>query len=193
MNPKLLKLAGIGRLILGLLILASVFFGVPVLAHRSFAEMIMFLVAPTPVIFIIYPIIIVGLYFTFTARFRWRIDVFALTILTLCFAIFYQFSNPNRGDIRGEAKLEITVLTENQKPVANLEVDVAEEPGQPPEGGVLNTNEQGVAAFSIKPGDYVVYFNSGNFPPNLEYPQDSTPVKVEAQKINQKTIILKSR
>jgi len=71
---------------------------------------------------------------------------------------------------------------------------VAEKPGQPPEGGVGETNKQGLATFYIKPGNYYIFFNSNNFPPDLKYPVEKMiPVKVEEGKINQATIILKSK
>lgn len=189
----LIKFAGVFRFIFGLGILAAMFVWIPLSAHSSLLMMPMMLITLTPITFLVYPLTIIGLYFVFTAKFRWRIDVLALIITVVCLIGLNQFINPARGGIRGDAALEVTVLTENQNPVANLEVDVAEKTGAPPEGGVATTNERGVAAFSVQPGNYVIYFNAGNFPQNLKYPQDSTPVKVEAEKLNRETVILKSR
>jgi hypothetical protein len=196
MENKFLKLVGVGRFVFGLAILAALFIGVPTLANRPFTDLIMMLFVPTPVMIIAYPLILAGLYFTFSAKFRWRLDVVALIIVVLCFFGFYQVINSSLStspSIRGEAVLEVTILTENQRPVADLEVDVATKPGQPPQGGLAKTDERGVATFSVKPGEYFIFFNSNNFPSNLVYPDETKSVKVEAGKINQVSVVLKSR
>jgi hypothetical protein len=94
--------------------------------------------------------------------------------------------------ITGSAKLEVTILDENNKPVSNLEVDVAEKPGPPLPGGSSVTNENGVANFSIKAGSYYVYFNSGNFPQNLKEPA-VRKIEVSEGSLNEITINLKSK
>jgi len=72
--------------------------------------------------------------------------------------------------IKGSAKLEVTILSDNNQPVANVEVDVAEKPGPPLPGGSAMTNGNGVATFNIQPGNYFIYFNSSNFPQNFKEP-----------------------
>jgi len=91
--------------------------------------------------------------------------------------------------IAGEAVLEVKLMMDNtaQDPLANVEIDVAEKPGPPPEGGVGLTDERGIAVFRIKPGSYVVYFNQTNFPGNLRDP-GAQPVVVTEEGPNQMTI-----
>lgn len=101
------------------------------------------------------------------------------------------FGEKEKG-ITGPAKFEVTLLTEDNKPVVNLEVDVAEKPGPPLIGGSSITNENGVATFNIKPGNYFVYFNSGNFPQNLEEPKPQQ-VQVNEENINKETIVIKAK
>ncbi len=188
------KFIGVGRFILGILILVGIFWLVPTLAHASPLTVVMMLVAVTPLTFLIWPITIVGLYFLFTPKIIWRVDVIALVVVAIAFYGTYQFINPaTSGDIRGNAVLNVTVLTELQKPVTNLEVDLAEKSGPPPQGGSVKTDDKGVAAFSVKPGDYVIYFSSGNFPQNLVYPNNSQPVHVAEGKTNEATVILKTK
>lgn len=94
--------------------------------------------------------------------------------------------------IKGSAKLEVTILDSSSKPVTNLEVDVAEKPGPPLPGGDSLTNQDGVATFNIKPGNYVIFFNSGNFPQNLQE-SEIQPIQVVEGSVNKKTITLKSK
>ena len=192
MKINLIKLASVGRFILGLGILFSFFVGFPKVAQVAPTDMVMTLLPISPLVLLTWPLIIAGLYFTFSTKFRWRIDIFALIVAIACFSALFQ--NFVKKDIRGEAELEVSVLREGNQPVQNLEVDVAEKAGQPPEGGVGETDDKGVATFYIKPGNYYIFFNSNNFPPDLKYPVEKmTPVKVEEGKINQATIILKSK
>jgi hypothetical protein len=114
-------------------------------------------------------------------------------------AILAGFNLPGAGliqknDISGSAVLEVKLVMDNraQDPLANIEVDVAEEPGPPPEGGVAATNDAGVATFQIKPGSYVVYFNSLSFPENLAIPE-SKPVTVTKEGPNQVTITVDTK
>jgi len=189
-NP--VKLASVGKFILGLGILTAFFLGVPTIAHTDLLSALMGAIM-SPLIIFVLPVIFIGLYFTFSAKIRWRVDIFLLIIVIVCFSSIYQFikQSVQRGDIRGETKLEVTVVKENETPVADLEVDVGEKPGTPPQGGVMTTDEKGVATFYIRPGLYVIYFNAKNFPKDLEYPQDSKQVRVEEGKINQATVTLK--
>lgn len=97
--------------------------------------------------------------------------------------------------IEGNAKLEVKLVLDNGTPLSKIEVDVGEKTGPPPKGGVAITDETGVATFNIRPGEYVIYFNLGTFPKNLDYPQGGpeTKVQVEENKVNQKTLTLKTK
>lgn len=119
------------------------------------------------------------------------IIVFLLGYALGNFLPFSGFGEQGKG-ITGSAKLEVTILMENNKPVANLEVDVAEKPGPPQLGGTAETNENGVATFNIQPGNYFIYFNSGNFPQNLK---ESSPQQIQISEgsVSKTTIILKSK
>ncbi len=93
--------------------------------------------------------------------------------------------------IEGEIELRVTLLMDNnvKNPLANVEVDLAEKPGNPPKGGVAVTNEFGVATFKVKPDNYYIYFNDLSFPKNLAVPQ---PVSVIVTKgaNSEKTILV---
>jgi hypothetical protein len=121
------------------------------------------------------------------------IGVFILGYALGNFLSFSGFGNNNGGaGILGAAKLEVTILDENNKPVANLEVDVAEKPGPPQRGGSAMTDKNGVSTFNIQPGNYFVYFNSGNFPQNLKEGSPQ-PVQVSEGSTSKVTVILKSK
>jgi hypothetical protein len=94
--------------------------------------------------------------------------------------------------IEGKSELQVTVLQDDNTPVANLEVDVAEEPGPPPEGGKTQTDGNGLATFHIKPGTYYIYFNSLGFPTDLEYPQPET-IQIQQNIVNKHTIVIKTK
>ncbi|MDD5606756.1 MAG: hypothetical protein PHN37_02745 [Candidatus Pacebacteria bacterium] len=104
---------------------------------------------------------------------------------------FFPFqANKNLDEgIGGEAILEITIMTEKQQLLSGIEVNVAEKIGPPSLGGVVLTNDKGVAVFNIKPGSYYVFFNSSNFPTNLDYPEPRA-INIEEEKLNKETIIL---
>jgi hypothetical protein len=110
-------------------------------------------------------------------------------------AIFLGFNLPKpalmeRG-IEGNAELKVTLLMDNnvRNPLPNIEVDLAEKPGQPPKGGVAITNEQGVATFKVKPGSYFIYFNEVSFPKNLSAPEPQA-VTVAEGSVNEKTLLV---
>ena len=92
--------------------------------------------------------------------------------------------------IQGEARLEVTLKMDNGRLLDNVEVDLAEEPGPPPIGGVALSDENGLAVFNVRPGNYFIFFNDNNFPKNIEA-SEPQPVEVMTDKINQQTIILK--
>ena len=101
----------------------------------------------------------------------------------------------SESSIVGNAKLEIKLVMDNGTPVPKVEVDLAEKTGQPPKGGIAVTDEKGRATFNVKPGNYVIYFNLGTFPKNLEWSQGGpeTKIQVEENKVNEKTLILKTK
>jgi hypothetical protein len=188
------KITPIARFIFGLALLAWLFFGIPAVIQQSSYFIIM--VSLTTLLPVSLPLVLAALYFIFTGKFRWRFDILALIIAVVCLVALNRMLNINRflfqNNIKGEVKLEVTVLRENHQPVANLEVDMARTPGQPPEGGVAQTDNKGIAVFYLRPNTYARYFNGNNFPQDLQQPENLTQVKVEKDKINQQTIILKS-
>ncbi len=187
--------ARIFRYIFGLGLIAFIFVGVPLIAKQSPFVILMFMFT-FPVAFILDPIIVAGIYFMFTSKFRWRLDVTIFLILIFCFVGLYSLMNQNEQQgpsIKGDAVLKVTVVTDKNEPVKNLEVDVAEKSGPPPEGGFVNTDDRGVATFSIMPGKYVIFFNSGNFPANLQYPDNTPSVEVSRDKPAEQKIILKTK
>ncbi len=97
--------------------------------------------------------------------------------------------------IEGDARLEVKLVLDNGQPLTKIEVDVAEKPGRPPKGGMTVTDESGVASFNIRPGTYVIYFNLGTFPKNLDWPEGGpeTNVLVSEGAVTQKTLVLKTK
>lgn len=76
-----------------------------------------------------------------------------------------------------------------QNPLSDIEVDLAEKPGQPPKGGVALTDESGVAVFKVRPGSYYIYFNDNTFPKNLKVPE-LEQIVVKEGVVNDKTILV---
>lgn len=102
------------------------------------------------------------------------------------------FSLPQFGDqgIKGDVTLQVILKMEDMgNPVANVEVDLAEEPGQPPIGGTALSDENGVALFNIRPGRYFIFFNDNNFPKNLRTPEPQ-PIEVKSGEINKTEILM---
>lgn len=93
--------------------------------------------------------------------------------------------------IEGNAELKVTLLMDNnvQNPLSNVEIDLAEKPGQPPKGGLALTDESGVAVFKVKPGSYYIYFNDNTFPKNLKVPE-LEQIVVKEGVVNEKTILV---
>jgi hypothetical protein len=124
--------------------------------------------------------------------------VLVILVILYAGAIFAGFNLPKPAfldkGIEGSAELKVTLLMDNnvKNPLSNIEVDVAEKPGQPPKGGAAITNEQGVATFKIKPGSYVIYFNNMNFPKNLSVPE-SQAITVVDDKINEKILLITTK
>ncbi|MFA5413508.1 MAG: hypothetical protein WC348_03135 [Patescibacteria group bacterium] len=190
-----LSAARIFRYVFGIGLIIFIFVGVPLSTSQS--PLIMFLFIITfPVAFIIDPIILAGLYFMFTSKFRWRLDVTIFLIIILCFVglyfLIYQ-DNQQGPSIKGDAVLRVMVVTDKDEPVKDLEVDVGETAGPPAEGGFVKTDNAGVATFNIKPGKYVIFFNDSNFPTNLEHSDDTPTVEVSQDKPTEQKIILKTK
>ncbi len=104
-------------------------------------------------------------------------------------------SQPSKQeDIRGSAVLQVTIKTNKGVLVKNLEVDLGKKPGPQPLGGMVKTDAKGVAAFSVKPGTYVIYFNLNGFPATLKYPTGAPiTVRVAAGTTTKKTVTLQSK
>lgn len=124
-------------------------------------------------------------------------NIIALIIVFLAgyaagnFLPFTGFALPGKS-IAGDARLEVKLVLDNGQPLTRIEVDVAEKTGPPPKGGASVTDENGVAAFNIRPGAYVIYFNLGTFPKNLDWPEGGPETKIQVSEgvVNQKTLIL---
>ncbi|MDD5711084.1 MAG: hypothetical protein PHV43_03240 [Candidatus Colwellbacteria bacterium] len=94
--------------------------------------------------------------------------------------------------IQGNTQLGVTLKMDNGSPLGNVEVDLAETPGQPPIGGVALSDENGLAVFNVQPGNYFIFFNDENFPQNIETPTP-TPIEIREGEANQIEIILSVR
>jgi hypothetical protein len=115
-----------------------------------------------------------------------------ILILILLGVIGYQFLKPNSQPqfVEGEESLEITILSPDNNPVQNLEVDLwtLEDQNGPPTAGYSITDNEGKVLFKILEGDYLIGFNDYNFPKEFINPgKIQVPVK---KGINQETIIL---
>lgn len=105
------------------------------------------------------------------------------------FSDFYLTPDSEKG-IQGNTQLSITAKMEDtNNPVPNLEIDLAQQPGPPPPGGVALTDENGIAKFNVQPGNYFIYFNQNTFPKNLKMPEPEQ-ITVNEGVINEKTILL---
>lgn len=94
---KFVKIAGVTRYFIGLALLAFVIIGVPMIAHQSPFLILMFIFSlPAAVIFD--PLIIIAVYFMFSTKFNWRIDITVILIAVVCLiAIFQLISTPQTG------------------------------------------------------------------------------------------------
>jgi len=186
-KAKIIKYA---RFVFGLLILVWLFFITPILANQDFITVAYFYIMSPFVVFAV-PSIAISLYFLVTTKIRFRLDV--VLLLLLSFLLFSLGRGVMPENISGDAELQVTVTRQNGAPVVDVEVDVAKETGQPPQGGFRNTNADGVATFKIKSGDYVIYFNQGNFPADLMPPPGPISVQVGEGELSLKTIILETK
>jgi hypothetical protein len=123
------------------------------------------------------------------------IALFILVVYVAAILLGFNLPKPAFLDngIEGKAELQVTLLMNNnvRNPLANIEVDVAEKPGPPPKGGVAATDENGIATFKIKPGDYYIYFNDNSFPGNLAVPAPKQVTVVE-DKITTKQFLIET-
>jgi len=128
-----------------------------------------------------------------------KIWITALVIIGLLTGYAVGNLIPSRGfnlfekSIVGDTKLEVRLVLDNGAPLSRIEVDIGEKSGPPAKGGIAVTDENGIAAFSVIPGNYVVYFNTVSFPKNLIIPENDINVQVRENILNIKTIILKTK
>jgi hypothetical protein len=97
------------------------------------------------------------------------------------------------GTISGDVELKVIVLDEKKNPIPNLEVDLDKNvPPSPARMLVVETDENGVATFQLKPGTYFVFFNGNNFPNDFRIP-NTRKIDVKSGQVNELTIILKRK
>jgi hypothetical protein len=97
------------------------------------------------------------------------------------------------GTITGDVELKVIVLDEKKKPIPNLEVDLDKNvPPSPASILFVDTDENGVATFQLKPGTYFVFFNGNNFPNDFRIPR-TQKIDVKSGQENKLTIILKRK
>ncbi len=100
----------------------------------------------------------------------------------------FSLFQPDDQGIKGEDKLQVILEMEDTgNPLNNVEVNLAKEPGQPPLGGTALSDEKGIATFNIKSGNYFIFFNSSNFPGNLQIPEPRS-IEVKSGEVNQITL-----
>lgn len=102
------------------------------------------------------------------------------------------FFSSSVTSIKGNAKLEVKLMTDSNTPISNVEVDVGQQAGPPPKNGVSTTDANGIATFYIQPGNYVIYFNLNNFPANLQMPSYKQ-ISVAGNQDNSQTIVVKTK
>jgi len=146
----------------------------------------------TPLLYGIIPLIVAGVYFIAVSKIKWKTDTLAVILAVV--GIFISSSvissfNIGSSSISGSISFQVIILDENGSPLSGVEVDIAETPGPPPEGGIMTTDENGVAHFSLKPGNYYVFFNTVNFPSQYYQPAPSQ-INVSEGGVNIKEIIL---
>jgi len=184
------------RYVFGVLIIGLFFWFIPKGAGLTFIDVIMIALhfggRIEPIAVSIYGAVFIALYFIIFGEIRWKIDVLAILLLCVCAVTMVNSIQPgdNGSDIRGNAVLKVSVFTDTREPVPNLEVDLSREQGTPPQGGIATTDASGTTIFHINPENYIIYFNLGNFPKNLEYPKEGQKVGVQNNDRNQATVIL---
>lgn len=121
--------------------------------------------------------------------------IFGVVIVLLISAGFYFFNKINDNSpafLYGNETLKIKVVDAGNNYVENIEVDLwsAENANGPPTAGISATNNGGIAEFKIPEGNYLIGFNSNNFPGNFVYPEKTGVNVIKGS--NEKTILLKS-
>jgi len=178
----------VGLAIIGYAVIAFIM----MLIAKDALALFIFAFTSTPYGFSVIFACIIGFYFIFTSKIRWKIDVLmailAVASIIITTTIVIPEITPN--DISGSNPVLVTVLNESNTPVTNLEVDVGAKPGPPPVGGVATTDENGTAHFNLKAGKYYIYFNGDNFPEEYRQPNQFETIEVTDGKITKKTIIL---
>jgi len=108
------------------------------------------------------------------------------------FSVIRSFIIPSET-ITGDVELKVTVLDEKKNPIPNLEVDLDKSlPPSPARMLFVDTDENGVATFQLKPGTYFVFFNANNFPNDFRIPR-AQKIDVKSGQVNELTIILKRK
>lgn len=204
------------RFLFGLAIIGWIFVGMPWLlkADIVFGDIVFnafIFLGMVPVCFLAYPALIVALYLMVTSRLRARADTLALIVAGASLYAVYGFAQGSEmmgathragspgeaeqvSDIRGDAILKVTVVSDRKQPVANLEIAIGERADGPGIGGVQRTDPVGVATFSLRPGSYYLGIGMTNYPQEVELP-DFRPFRMEmaAGKVNEQTITLKAK
>jgi len=136
-----------------------------------------------------------GLYFMFTSKIRWKVDVLMgiLAILSILLTTTSFIPEITAGDISGNNLVVIKVVDKDNLPIVGLEVDIGAKPGPPPEGGIAITEENGTARFNLKAGTYYIYFNDNNFPKEYKQPSEFETINVVDGKTTLKTITLEKK
>ena len=115
-----------------------------------------------------------------------------IVILLIVGFIVFQFlkQSPSPQTVEGEETLQVQVFDSSNTPMPNLEVDLwtSENINGPPSAGISTTDNSGIVIFKLPEGEYMIGFNSLNFPAEFVYPE-KTLVNVEKGE-NSKTINL---
>ena len=84
------------------------------------------------------------------------------------------------------------IVSSNEMPVADVEIDVGLAPGG--NMAIAKTGKDGVAIFERMPaGDFVVFFNDYNFFKNFQRVSSLTPVSIIAEKTTEQKIELTAK
>lgn len=197
------------RFLLGLGIVVWLFVGMPTLFRMDFfMAALVFLTAPPPNL-LVYPALVVALYFIVSSRIRVRVDTVALVVAAGClYGLYGLVSESELGanapawvprlpgqksfDIVGDAVLRVKAVTDRGEPVAGLEIAIGESPGGPSRGGVVRTDATGTANFALKPGSYYLGIGMKDYPKDVELPEFRPfRIVVEEGKTNEQLITLK--
>jgi len=117
------------------------------------------------------------------------IIVIILIIIVGGFFYFYE-SSSQPTQLEGEESLEVKILSPDNNSINDLEVDLwtSEKANGPPSAGILITNKQGIVLFKVPKGEYLIGFNSINFPEEFVYPEKISIIINKGE--NYKVIVL---